>query len=124
MTFNEQFKEWMLRISKTDTPSKDIIAFNFGLIETKVGFTFYLIGTKSFDDEDKIWVTQVDFEPKEKYLEINSIDTKGLEWYEILEQVKSTIENYVQSNDCKKSVLRYANVITTGFDDGNLIRIK
>jgi hypothetical protein len=124
MTFKEQFNDWMTRLTKTEKPSTDIIAFNFGLFETENGYTIYVIGAKTFDEEDADWASEVDFEPKDKYLEINPDETKGLEWNEVLEKAKVTIEQFVTSDKFENSFMRSAKAITTGFDDGDLLRIK
>jgi len=124
MKFKEQFNNWINRLTKSEKPTTDIVAFNFGLFETEDGYTIYVIGAKSFDEDDPDWATEVDFEPKEKYLEINPDEAKGLEWNEVLEKSKTTIEQFVSSDKFENSFLRSAQAITTGFDGGDLLRIK
>jgi hypothetical protein len=102
----------------------NIIAFNFGLFETEDGYTIYVIGSGTFDEEDPDWATEVDFEPKDKYLQIDSSETKGLEWNQVLEKAKATIEEFVTSDKFDDSFMRHAKAVTTGFDDGDLLRIK
>jgi hypothetical protein len=124
MTFKEQFDNWITRLAKMETPTNDILAFNFGLFETENGYTIYVIGAKTFDEEDSDWATEADFEPKDRYLEINPSETEGLEWTQVLEKVKLTVEDFVSSDKFENSFLRHAKFITTGFDDGDLLRIK
>jgi hypothetical protein len=124
MTFKEQFDNWITRLTKNEKPTAEVVAFNFGLFETESGYTIYVIGAKTFDEEDSDWATEVDFEPKDKYLEINPDETKGLEWNDVLEKAKLTIEQFISSDKFNDSFLRNAEAITTGFDDGDLLRIK
>ena len=124
MTFKEQFDDWITRLTKNEKPSAEIVAFNFGLFHTDDGYTMYVIGAKKFDDEDPDWATEVDFEPRDKYLEINPDETMDLEWNEVLEKARVTIEQFVSSDKFDNSFIRNARVITTGFDDGDLLRIK
>jgi hypothetical protein len=124
MTFKEQFYSWITGLTKNEKPTADIVAFNFGLFETQDGYTIYVIGAKTFDEEDSDWAAEVDFKPKDKYLEINPDETKGLEWIEVLEKVRLTIKQFVSSDKFNESFMRNAEAITTGFDDGELLRIK
>lgn len=112
------------RLTKNEKPTADIVAFNFGLFGTEDGYTIYVIGAKTFDEEDSDWATELDFEPKDKYLEINPDETRGLEWNEVLEKAMLTIEQFVSSDKFNGSFMRNAEAITTGFDDGDLLRIK
>jgi hypothetical protein len=124
MTFEKEFNDWMTRLNKNENLDKSILAFNFGLFETPEGYTIYLIGAKKYDEGDEDWATEVDFEPDEKYLAINPQETKGLEWNQVLDKAVDVVTKYVQSNDFKGSILKDAKAVTTGFDDGNLTRIK
>ena len=124
MIFKEQFNDWISRLTKNEKPMADIVAFNFGLFETDKAYTIYVIGAKTFDAEDADWATNADFEPKEKYLEINPNETKGLEWSEVQEMARVTIEQFVSSDKFEQSFMKNAQAITTGFDDGDLLRIR
>jgi hypothetical protein len=124
MTFEQQFNQWMIRMNEKEHPEKDIIAFNFGLFETIEGFTIYLIGAKKFDEQDQDWATEPDFEPKDEYLEINPDETSELQPDDVLKMAVDVITNYVNSESFPHSFLRHAEAITTGFDDGDLVRIK
>jgi hypothetical protein len=124
MTFENEFADTMTRLNKNEEPDKGILAFNFGLFETTEGYTIYLIGAKEYDEDDEDWATEVDFEPTEKYLAIDPEETKGLEWNHVLDKTVKVVTKYVQSNDFKTSILKDAKAVTTGFDDGNLTRIR
>jgi hypothetical protein len=50
--------------------------------------------------------------------------TKGMDWEKVLERMKKVIGDYIKTDDYKKSLLRNATAITTGFDDGDLVRLK
>lgn len=106
MTFEKEFNDWMTRLSKIGKPNEDIVAFNYGLFETTEGYTIYLIGAKEFDESDEDWATEVDFEPKEKYLAINPNETKGLEWNQVLNKAIDIVTKYVRSEDFKISILK------------------
>jgi len=124
MNFEHQFKEWITLLNKAENPSTEITAFNFGLFQTEAGYCMYLTGSKRFDAEDDDWAVEVDFEPKEKYLEIDPPFSKELTWDKVLDIAVIVIKSYVGSVEFENSILGRAEAVTTGFDDGELIRIK
>ena len=124
MTLEIQFNEWLDRLNKTEKVDKTIIAYNFGLFETSEGFTVYLIGSETFDPDDDDWAVNVDFEPKEKYLQLDQGLVKTKEWQKIQDVSTKLVTDYVNSDKFENSILKNAIAITTGFDDGDLIRIK
>ena len=124
MTLEIQFNEWLDKLNKTEQADNSIIAFNFGLFETHEGFTMYLIGSETFDPDDDDWAVNVDFEPKDKYLTFEKSLIKTKEWKEIQKISTKLITDYVNSEKFKESILKNATAITTGFDDGDLTRIK
>lgn len=123
-SFDRDFNDWMTRLNKAESPGQEIVAFNYGLFETTEGYTIYLIGAKLFDETNEEWACDVDFQPKEKYLPINPNWTRGLKWHQMLDKAVDTISKYMRSKDFEVSILRNAKAVTTGFDDGNLTRIK
>jgi hypothetical protein len=115
------FNDWLDTILKTEKPNADIIAYYFGILETTNGYETYLVGSKEFDEEDDDWACNSDFEPENKYLKIGQ---KGTDWKLILEDVQQHIENYTHTLNFENSFLEKAKAIATGFDDGDLYRIK
>ncbi|MGQ7947569.1 hypothetical protein [Flavobacterium sp. WC2509] len=115
------FNDWLDQILKTEKPNADIQAYYFGILETEDGYETYLVGSEEFDEEDEDWACNTDFEPKNKYL---TLGQNGVDWELILADVKKNIENYIQSPNFKNSFLEKAKAIATGFDGGDLFRIK
>jgi len=124
VTTKDQILNWIERINKSKKRNENIVAYNFGLFETAEGYTVYLTGSESFDENDDDWAANIDFEPKEKYLELPSTESKGKDWEEILNVIYKILTDYLQSESFRKSILKDAEVITVGFDDSDLIRIK
>jgi hypothetical protein len=124
MTFDQQFNQWMTRMNEKEHPPKEIIAFNFGLFETIEGFTIYLIGAKNFDAQSDEWALEPDFEPKDEYLEINPDETAEMKPDDVLKMAAGVVVSYIDSESFPSSFLKNAQAITTGFDDGKLMRIK
>lgn len=121
---DQRFHEWVDNINKTERIDKSIIAFNFGLFESKEGFTMYLTGSKIFDKDDDDWAANIDFEPKQKYFSFGNELLKDKDWKDILKFAESLVQSYVKSEDFKTSIFAQAIVITVGFDDGELTIIK
>lgn len=121
---DQRFHEWVDNINQTERIDKSIIAFNFGLFESKEGFTMYLTGSKIFDKDDDDWAANMDFEPKQKYFSFGNELLKDKDWQDILKCAESLVQSYVKSEDFKTSIFAQAIAITLGFDDGELTIIK
>lgn len=124
MPFKDQFNAWMTRLGNIESPDRNIVAFHFGLFETTVGYSMYLIGARVFDEDDEDLATEIDYEPEEKYLEIEPSETIGLEWNEVLDIAVEVIREYVNSVEFNRSIFSHVSAVTIGFDDGDLIRVK
>lgn len=124
MTTEQRFAEWIERINQTEKFDNSIIGFNFGLFETTEGFEMYLIGSKTFDQEDEDWATNVDFEPKEKYFQFGQEFSTNKDWQDVLKYSEKLVQDYFNSDKFKTSIFVNAKGITTGFDDGNLTIIR
>ncbi|MCC9168995.1 hypothetical protein [Pontibacter harenae] len=124
MSTKTDFTNWLDRINKTETVSDSIVAFNFGLFETESSYTIYLTGSETFDEEDDDWATNVNFEPEDKYFELDPSTMKGKDWEKALEVYEGLVSEYVNSENFNNSIFKNAEAITTGFDDGNLVRVK
>ena len=115
------FNDWLDKIIQTEKPSPNILAYYFGILETTKGYETYLVGSREFDEDDEDWACNTDFVPTDKYLKLGQADT---DWEQILEQVKQYIEIYAQTENFNNSFLGKAKAIATGFDGGDLYRIK
>lgn len=124
ITVDQRFHEWLETINKIEKIDKSIIAFNFGLFESEEGFTMYLNGSQTFDEDDEDWATNMDFEPKQKYFSFGSEFLKDKNWQDILNYSEHLVQTYVTSENFKASIFAHAKAIAVGFDDGELTIIK
>ena len=121
MTFNK----WLTEICKKENPSDAIIAYNFGIFETpQGGYTVYLIGSKEFDAEDSDWATNDDFFPDMKYFQMPQSEFRNIKFEIALAKIEGMIKEFMKTETYRKSFFAKAKAITTGFDDGDLIRLK
>jgi len=81
----------------------------------------YLTGANHFDQDNENWACEIDFEPKYKYLSLNDSTLNDAKWEYVLDYSTKLIKSYLKNNN---SFLNKTENITTGFDDGNLTRIK
>lgn len=112
-----ELEAWIKKIS--DRPRK-IKAINIGLFEGEKGYQAYLTGSYDYDPEDDDWACNEDYVPEQKYLELP--DSHGLEW----EVIQNTVSEYISEiiEESSDTILNHVSVVTVGFDDGDLIRIK
>ncbi len=114
---NKQLESWVNDLIENESLSKNIIAFNFGLIETSNGFEMYLNGSASYAKDDDDWACYEDFIPNKKYCKIEPLESNN--WEETLAYSKIQLENIIINNSMTNNYFSKAIAITTGFDDVN-----
>lgn len=122
VSVESQITAWLNLIDQP-APS-DIIALNIGIFETESGYSLYMIGTNSYDENDDDWACNELFAPDEKYFEISKSDLKDMDEEEFQDVVKNVLEVYTEDKMQNLSSLFYNKIITLGFDEGNLVRIR
>ena len=118
----KNIEDWLVEFNNKEIIPKNIEALNFGLFESENNFILYLIGSENYDENDDDWATEVDYEPKNKYLTL--VNSKNQGWEEILKEVEISILEVLTSNNFQNSIFEKIKNITIGFDDGDLIKIK
>ncbi len=122
LTIPERFSKWIEKIESENLPSEKIKALNFGIYETPADtYMMYLMGAEKFDENDEDWACEIDYEPKYKYLDLDDSKLNESDWEYVLDYMVNLISNYLKQNDC---FLNKIENITTGFNDGNLTRLK
>ncbi|MEQ9379112.1 MAG: hypothetical protein RIG68_28240 [Imperialibacter sp.] len=124
MKLENLIADWISNNQILATDLQGIEACHFGILETTEGYMIYLIGAKEYDPDNDDWAIEVDFEPTNKYLEIPTELTDHLDWMAVLELVVKSLADYLSSDAFTNSQLANVDVITTGFDGGDLSRIK
>lgn len=117
-----EIENWIKEINRTETIPGNITALNFGLFESENNYILYLIGAQNYDEADDDWATEVDYEPKDKYLKLSN--SKDKDWNEILNDVINVINEVLNSEGFQNSIIGKVKNITIGFDDGDLAKIK
>lgn len=124
MNLENLIADWISNNQILNSDLQGIEACNFGIFESTNGYTIYLTGSKVYDSEDDDWATEVDYEPTNKYLPIPTELTDKFDWMGVLELVENSLKAYLNSAAFRTSQLANINAITTGFDEGDLTRIK
>ena len=119
-----KFAAWIERVSLSSPPPSEISVFNVGLFETTSGYTAYLGGFKEYDSDDDDWACEADYFPKEKFLELPQSFVIGKDWESVEAGVVTMIKELLLSTQNAGNILTRATILTVGFDDGTLIRIK
>lgn len=124
MNLKELFAEWIKKVEKENPPGDDIIAINFGMMQSGKNYMVYITGAEIYDADDDDWAGEIDYQPirANKYLTLPTEATAGLKRANVLELVINTLKQLVKAEQGR---LLFANrVITANFDDGDLTVIK
>ncbi len=114
---------WLNRIATVALPDEDIVALNFGIFESSHGYSLYLTGANVYDSDDDDWATKIDFEidGSDKYLSLSSPAIAGKQWNEVVNTVSVALADLIKLHPYHP-ILK-DKIVTTGFDDGDLVRI-
>lgn len=93
---------------------------SFGIFESENGYCVYLIGSESYDVDDDDWACDVDYEPVDKYLNIEGVDVDPDKF---LNEVITILLDII-SLEKVSAWLLHTKYITVGFDDGVLEKIR
>ena len=116
----KDFFEWLDLILKNELNS-EIKAINFNLYEdTDNKWSVELVGTFSFDRDNDDWACDVDYEPVDKYLNIEGVDVDPDKF---LNEVITILLDII-SLEKVSAWLLHTKYITVGFDDGVLEKIR
>ncbi|MCZ4696489.1 hypothetical protein DWB61_17690 [Ancylomarina euxinus] len=116
--------KWLNNIEKQDgTPPDSVIAFNLGLMESEQGFVKYFVGAFEYSEEDDDWAC---IEPPSKpyrYLRLPE-EVQNEPWETILNLSNKAFYQLESDGTLNKTLIKNAKAITTGFDDGELLKIR
>lgn len=118
----KQIEDWLLELSHNEVIPENIVALNFGIFESENGYCVYLIGSESYDVDDDDWACDVDYEPVDKYLNIEGVDV-GVDSDKFLNEVITILLDII-SLEKVSAWLLHTKYITVGFDDGVLEKIR
>jgi len=120
----KEIVEWLKNIENQDgTPPDSVIAFNLGLMESDQGFLMYFVGAFEYSEDDDDWAC---IEPPRKpyrYLRLPD-KVQNESWETILDLCKSALTELENDGSLNTTLIKKAKAITTGFDDGELIKIR
>jgi hypothetical protein len=116
--------DWLKNIEKQDgTPPDSVIAFNLGLMESNQGYMMYFVGAFEYSEDDDDWAC---IEPPTKpyrYLKLPD-KVQNESWETILDLCKKALTELESDGTLKTTLIKNAKAITTGFDNGELVKIR
>ena len=116
-------QEWFFRLCDTEKPQKDVIAYNFGLFETRNCYAIHLVDAEEYERDDPD-AGKKEPDTSGTYYPLSKDEYEALEWKQVLNKIKSQLEEFVKTEKFRNSYLQKAKTITIRFDDGDLLRLK
>ena len=120
----KEILDWLYNIEKQDgTPPDSVIAFNLGLMESDQGFMMYFVGAFDYSEKDDDWAC---IEPpinQYRYLRLPE-EMQKESWETVLELSAKALTELENDGSLNITLIKNAKAITTGFDDGELIKIR
>lgn len=116
--FFSSYETWVKSVVSNKSNKESIEALNIGIFEQDNGFVLYLIGSSEYDKDDFNWACNQDYVPINKYFPIKDRYINGLDWKAFYELVLKISSEILEKNS--SLIMKSVNVVTTGFDDGDL----
>ncbi|GAA4034232.1 hypothetical protein GCM10022409_18230 [Hymenobacter glaciei] len=120
--FRSELETWLNDVVADENPAEEIIAFRFGLGEVEEGYVLYLAGSKNYNETDDEWAA---FPPEfiaQKELIISA--NEGEEWYWVILEVIYSLGRTLRKSPIQDSFLGGNIPVYTGFESGDLYRLK
>jgi len=124
MNLTELFSDWIKKVETENPPSSDIVAINFGMMQSDKKYMVYITGAEVYDADDDDWAGEIDYQPirANKYFTLPAEATTGLKRANVLALVIDTLKQLAKAEPGR---LLFANrVVTANYDDGDLSLIK
>ena len=116
--------EWFFKLADAEKPEKDIIAYNFALFQTDSCYAIHLVDSIQYKKDDRDTAGKNDPDTSVSYYPLSKGEYETLEWKQVLNKIKSQLEEFVKTEKFKNSYLAKAKIITIRFDDSDLLRLK
>ncbi len=120
----DQIKNWLNYIESLDgIAPKEVVAFNFGLFESTEGYLMYLVGGFEYDENDDDWASLGPPENAYRYIRLPD-ELQEADHGTIVETVADVLAEMEEEGLFRKGMLKNAQAICCGFDDGDLVKIR
>jgi hypothetical protein len=115
---------WLDTIERIDgIPPVEVIAFNFGLYEDETGYKVYLAGSFEYDEDDDDWAAVEPPTGLHRHLSLPD-NLQSETWEFVLDSCANALTALESEERLNMPLLKNAIAITTGFDEGDLIKIR
>jgi hypothetical protein len=116
--------DWLKNIERHDgMPPDSVIAFNLGLIESDQGYMMYFVGAFEYSEDDDDWACVEAPTKPYRYLKLPDKIQKE-SWETILDLCLKALKELESEGTLNTTLIKNAKAITTGFDDGQLVKIR
>lgn len=113
-------KAWLVKICDTEKPDTSIVAYSFGLFESKHNYMLTWTGSKWNNQFGKNVLT-TDFEPKLMYYPLPEGVYRNTTLAQVQERVAKELKAFLQTAKAKQSFFGRAKAVITDFNGKNLL---
>lgn len=125
MKLQDEFNDWVYRNTAGEEVPDNIVALNFGLNASEHGYRICMIGSHDYDPKDPFWIEYKDFVPGDKvfYKPLNK--EQGIDdWKKAVNKSEELLKGFMESPSYRQSWVKKLPVVTTGYHDEELTRVK
>jgi hypothetical protein len=117
-------QEWFFKLCDAEKPGKTVVAYKFELFETDNCYAIHLIDSIEYKKGEQGLARKKDSDTSVNYYPLSKNEYEELEWKQVLNKIKSQLNEFVKTEKFKNSSLAKAKDITMRFDDDDLVKLK
>lgn len=117
-------KECFLKLCNKEHPELTDTAYHFGVYQINKHYVAFFIDSKAYKKNAQEWMTKKGSEYLDKYYPLSNNEFKDRSWKQVLEKIRSELNEFIKTEQFKNSSLAKAKSITIGFDDAVFVKIK
>ena len=120
----DQIQNWLKYVESLDgIAPKEVIAFYFGLFESTEGKLMYLVGSFEYSDKNTDWAKLEAPDKAYRYIRLPE-ELQEEDNDTIVDTIADVLAEMEEDGFFKKGMLKNAQAICCGFDDGDLVKIR
>ena len=120
----KEIVKWLADIEKLDgIPPEEVVVFHLGIYRSDEGFVMYLVGGFEYSESNDEWAHLEMPRQDYRYLLLPEI-VQDKPWQLLVTYAKNTLLELEAEGAFKGNILMNAQAITTGYDEGDIIKIR
>jgi len=117
----ESLEKWLTAICNEEKNSQINLDYVFGLFESDIDFTVYLIGNKEYQKSEYESIIKIEFRPKDMYFVLPKTDYNGLTNEQVRQQLSDRLIAFSKTPTFKDSFFATAATVKVSWQPNPIL---